>query len=123
MSYKDPEKQKQWYIDNRERVRESQRRNREKNIEMHRQKDAAWARKRRRVARNAVVDRLGGRCVGCGNTDVRLLAIHHTQDDGSSARKKYGNSRGGSTPQYYLAMLKQLDMTRRTWSYFAPTAM
>lgn len=38
----------------------------------------------------AVIELLGGRCVECGNTDVRVLQLDHVNDDGYLDRPKFG---------------------------------
>lgn len=43
---------------------------------------------RRRTTRKSIIERLGGKCVKCGITDLRVLDIDHVSGNGKKMREK-----------------------------------
>ena len=56
---------------------------------------------RRAKLRQAVIALLGGKCVSCGISDVRVLQIDHINSNGAEDRKIYG----AGQPAYYQHIL------------------
>lgn len=72
--------------------------------------DNSWA--LRTLAYNAalkksVMERLGGECVNCGCTDIRVLTVHHTACNGAEHRRAV--SGGKASYRFYRAVLRSGD--------------
>jgi 5-methylcytosine-specific restriction endonuclease McrA len=52
--------------------------------------------------RSEVIQRYGGRCVSCGETDAIVLVIDHVNDDGSAIKKPNGRRKYGGSILYAL---------------------
>lgn len=92
--------QRYWRKKNREHVRAYKKNYYHKNVE-------AWnARRRefRRLLRQQVIDKLGGKCLKCGISDSRVLQVDHVKGDGHVHRKLPGFS-NGSTNKYLRSIL------------------
>lgn len=55
------------------------------------EKIKAWSRKTNRNIRLFTIQLLGGKCVRCGNTDIRVLQVDHINGDGAKHRKEFNN--------------------------------
>lgn len=81
---KDRERQLKWRENNRDRARrrasEYWKNNRERLIAQRRQ--------HRKQVRELVITKLGGKCVVCGEVDLRCLQIDHIHGGGTQERKK-----------------------------------
>lgn len=53
------------------------------------------ARQRRKTIKEFLVSKLGGKCVDCGESDIRVLTIDHKNNDGVEHRRKL-NTRAGA---------------------------
>jgi len=129
MPYKDKEKQRKTRL-------EYYKKNRDSILKYHRdwynkkKKDSRWLverrRKMRKYARNRrvklrmkVIELLGGKCIKCGNKDIRVLQIDHIHCGGSNRkRKKERNNHGtrkvngpiGGYETYLLKILKEIKV-------------
>jgi hypothetical protein len=54
--------------------------------------DAKWFRKDHLITKQKLVALLGGECVICGKTDLRILTIHHKNHDGATIRREVSRS-------------------------------
>ena len=50
-----------------------------------------WNRKAQRNKRLRIIEWLGGKCVGCGIKDMRVLQVDHINGDGAEHRRKHPN--------------------------------
>lgn len=57
----------------------------------------------RRRSKIRLLKKYGGRCVGCGETELAVLTIDHVNDDGAADRKKPGYKGSGR----YARLLKE----------------
>jgi hypothetical protein len=72
-----------------------------KNIEDRRRCDAINRQKRVAKQRKEIIEFLGGKCVECGFSDERALAIDHKFGGGTKERKEIGGA-------YYSHIIKKL---------------
>jgi hypothetical protein len=56
-----------------------------------------------------LMNKLGGRCLICGTTDLDTLTVHHINNDGADHRRKISDGRGGG--KFYRALLLAGDLT------------
>ena len=98
---------------NKEKYRETQRvyqaRYRQENPEKFR----LAALKSRIRAKMFAIDQLGGECVVCEETDLRLLTINHINGDGYVDREKFKNQMGGTNPDG-IAMYRAIKAGRHS---------
>jgi len=74
--------------DHREQIREHDK----KRYQNHKEQRKEQMRKKRRKLHDRVIDLLGGKCVGCGITDKRILQINHKDGGGAKEYKKIGTN-------------------------------
>lgn len=81
------------------------------NMKRYSQKRSArYERKRRVVLKQSIVNILGGCCAICGETDLRVLTLHHPNGDGAQHRAQYG---GRTLPLYRDLLKTSMDK----WEY------
>ena len=56
---------------------------------------------------------LGGECVVCGETDLRLLTVNHINGDGHEDRQNHARRRGYANPDG-IAMYRAINQGKRT---------
>lgn len=61
---------------------------------------------RKRVRRD-VINKYGGKCKCCGETELLFLTIDHINNDGHVERKKIGNGNTPSSTQFYLKLNRE----------------
>lgn len=85
-SEKKRKRAKEWYLQNKERALKYQREYKAKN------RDHVLGLKRDQYTRKRLemIFRLGGRCVCCGITESRFLAVDHINNDGKADRLTFG---------------------------------
>lgn len=84
--------------------------NKETNIAWRRDNPDAWALIQLRCRINTkrkAIEALGGRCVVCGETDLRLLTVNHVKGDGHKDRRQYGVNPDG------LAMYRAINQGKK----------
>jgi len=74
---------------------------RQRYYQNHRQKWIEYLAKQRRLIREAVIQKLGGKCLQCGITDIRVLQINHKNGNG---RKDYHGNYSNSL-QFYRGII------------------
>lgn len=63
--------------------------------------------KYRQRIRIEVITRLGSRCIGCGETDIRVLQVNHKNGGGNAERRKLGKgTEGNGQFRIFLAVLR-----------------
>lgn len=65
--------------------------------------------RRNAKARLEIINRLGGKCVKCGFSDIRALHIHHKFGGGNIERKFYGNGTAVTNYRYHQGLLEHLE--------------
>lgn len=60
-----------------------------------------------RKIRQEVISKYGGKCVCCGETDWRFLAIDHVSQNGGEERKQLYGSQNGSSGAWYLKLRRE----------------
>lgn len=66
-------------------------------------KNAIYHRNRTRRIKQEIMTRLGGHCIICGTADIRVLTVHHIDNNGAHHRQVTGG-RGGN--RFYEHLLK-----------------
>lgn len=61
----------------------------------------------RRQLKREVIDKYGGKCECCGESNWQFLAIDHKNGDGGVERKKLYGSQGGGSGRWYLKLKKE----------------
>ena len=95
------ERRKKYFADyfqkNKERVREQRQQHYLQNKDYYRQKAREhYERNRERILREGREERLevvkayGGKCICCGETEIKFLALDHKNNDGARHRKEIG---------------------------------
>ena len=110
MPYKNPKDKREWYKKNRARLLEKQARYYKEHIEERKAYARSWYQKRGKMQtkrlrwnlRTKVVEFLGGECVICNETDIRVLEINHLDGIGYKDRQRYGGDH-----RFYLAILNR----------------
>lgn len=74
------------------------------NVSLSMTHDAVKLRKRYADAKQKMMEMLGGSCVICRKSDLRILTVHHVQGDGAAHRKKI--SRGNADYLFYREVMK-----------------
>ena len=67
-----------------------------------------YARLRRKLYKQEVVEYLGGRCTACGEIDIRCLTVHHINGDGSDDRRSDNKKGKIDSPTYYSRLYRQI---------------
>jgi predicted HNH restriction endonuclease len=99
------EHQRNWRTSHKEHLREYGKRYYAENRERIAVKAAESHRRSMRTARYNLIQSMGGACMVCGNTDIRVLEIDHTYGGGNAHRKSKGTGAGGYTVGYYKSLL------------------
>ena len=73
-----------------------------KDVADHRRVDALSHRKASEKARSEIIGLLGGKCIPCGFSDPRALAIDHIDGGGTAEHK----AKGGSYYNFILQRIK-----------------
>ena len=92
-------KRREYYLANKEQIKEAFRKWKEANPELHRKRLSGYNKKRYRAYQLEVFTHYSNgtmRCAHCGFNDIRALSIDHINGGGEKARRKSGA--GG---QYY----------------------
>ena len=88
--YSDPKSivyHRKWKKENADKVREYAKRSYRKHIETARERGRRFGERRVQLHRDAV-QALGGKCVRCEITDIRVLGLNHINGDGWKDRKE-----------------------------------
>jgi len=92
---------KAWYEKNKDVLRNKRYQYYLENKEKIHHQNKLWQRKNRKELKQKVVDGYGGKCVCCGEKEIKFLEIDHIHNDGAKDRKRFV----GPT-QFYVYLIK-----------------
>jgi hypothetical protein len=97
---------RKYRAENRNRIRELNRRHRDRDREEYNRKQARHHRRQMRARRRELIELLGGACWDCGLEDERVFQVHHANGGGGDSRREHG----GYTAGYYVHLRAEEEL-------------